>query len=43
MKVHLMAMKSGCKIYTHKCYVTREWPLFKHVGCVAHNLCNVPS
>ena len=53
MKVHsqtLMAMKShsGCKMYTQKCYVTLEWPLmlhFKHtgVGCVAHNLCNVPS
>ena len=29
-KVHsqtLMAMKSGCKIYTRKCYVTLEWPL----------------
>ena len=50
MKVHsqtLMAMKSGCKIYTQKCYVTLEWPLmlhFKHrLTCVAHNLCNVPS
>ena len=38
MKVHsqtLMAMKSGCKIYTQKCYV--------NIGCVAHNLCKVPS
>ena len=50
-KVHsqtLMAMKSGCKMYTHKCYVTLEWPLmlhFKHslIGCVAHYLGNVPS
>ena len=39
MKVHsqtLMAMKSGCKMYTHKCYVTLEWPLmlhFKHRMC----------
>ena len=38
-KVHsqtLMAMKSGCQIYTHKCYVTLEWPLvlhFKHRMC----------
>ena len=38
-KVHsqtLMAMKSGCKMYTHKCYVTLEWPLmlhFKHRMC----------
>ena len=38
-KVHsqtLMAMKSGCKIYTHECYVTLEWPLmlhFKHRMC----------
>ena len=42
----LMAMKSGCKIYTQKCYVTLEWPLmlhFKHIGCLAHTLCNVPS
>ena len=22
-----MAMKSGCKMYTQKCYVTLEWPL----------------
>ena len=32
-KVHsqtLMAMKSGCKMYTHKCYVTLEWPLMLH-------------
>ena len=32
----LMAMKSGCKIYTHKCYVTLEWPHmlhFKHRVC----------
>ena len=50
MKVHsqtLMAMKSGCKIYTQKCYVTLEWPLMLHLKhrlcCVAHNLCNVPS
>ena len=48
MKVHsqtLMAMKSGCKIYTQKCYVTLEWPLWyiSNIGCVAHNLCNVPS
>ena len=48
MKVHgqtLMAMKSGCKIYTHKCYATLEWPLvlhFKHRIYVAHNLCIVP-
>ena len=47
MKVHsqtLLAMKSGFKIDTQKCYVTFEWSLmlhFKH-GCVAH-LCNVPS
>ena len=36
MKEHLMAMKSGCIIYTHKCYVTLEWPLmlhFKHRMC----------
>ena len=26
----LMAMKSECKIYTHKCYVTLEWPLMLH-------------
>ena len=38
-KVHsqtLMAMKSGCKMYTHKCYVILEWPLmlhFKHRMC----------
>ena len=51
MKVHsqtLMAMKSGCKIDTQKCYVTLEWPLMLHFKyrfnrCVAHNLCNVPS
>ena len=48
MKVHgqmLMAMKSGCKMYTRKCYVTLEWPLMhiSNIGCVAHNLCNVPS
>ena len=49
MKVHfqtLMAMKSGCKIYTHTnvtqhlngplCYIS-------NIGYVAHNLCNVPS
>ena len=39
MKVHgqtLMAMKSGCKMYTHKCYVILEWTLvlhFKHRMC----------
>ena len=39
MKVHgqtLMAMKSGCKIYTHKCYViVLEWPIlhFKRRMC----------
>ena len=30
MKVHsqtLMAMKSGCKMYTQKCYVTLKRPL----------------
>ena len=49
MKVHgqtLIAMKSGCKIYTPKCYVILEWPLkcyISNIGCVAHNLCNVPS
>ena len=35
MKV-LMAMKSGCEIYTHKCYVILEWTLmlhFKHRMC----------
>ena len=48
-KVHsqtLMAMKSGCKMYTHKSYVTLEWPLkcyISNIGCVAHYLCNVPS
>ena len=42
MKVHLMAMKSGCKIYTHKCYVTANGP-FSNIECVAHNVCNVPS
>ena len=39
MKVHsqtLMAMKSGCKIYTQKCYVTLEWPLMLHFK---HRLC----
>ena len=37
-------MKSGCKIYTQKCYVTLG-PLcyISNMGCVAHNLCNVPS
>ena len=33
MKVHsqtLMAMKSGCKMYTHKCYIILEWPLMLH-------------
>ena len=23
-------MKSGCKMYTQKCYVTLEWPLMLH-------------
>ena len=47
MKVHghtLMAMKSGCKTHTNVtehlngplCYIS-------NIGCVAHNLCNVPS
>ena len=44
MKVHnsyegvqtLMAMKSGCKINTQKCYVTLEWPLMLHFK---HRLC----
>ena len=27
-----MAMKSGCKIYTHKCYVTLEWPQMLHLN-----------
>ena len=39
MKVHgetLMAMKSGCKMYTHKCYATLEWPLMLHFK---HRLC----
>ena len=34
-KVHsqtLMAMKSGCKMYTHKSYVTLEWPLMLPIG-----------
>ena len=38
-KVHsqtLMAMKSGCKIDTHKCYITLEWPLVLHFK---HRLC----
>ena len=29
-------MKSGCKIYTQKCYVTLEWPLMLHFK---HRLC----
>ena len=39
MKVHsqtLLVMKSGCKFYTQKCYVTLEWSLmlhFKHRMC----------
>ena len=41
----LMAMKSGCNIYTQKCYITLDWPLcyISNIGCVAHNLCNVRS
>ena len=39
MKVHgqtIMAMTSGCKIYTHKCYVILEWPLMLHFK---HRIC----
>ena len=38
-------MKSGCKMYTHKCYVTLDGLLcyISNIGCVAHYLCNVPS
>ena len=41
-KVHsqtLMAMKSGCKMYTHKCYVTLEWPLMLHFKHVLPTIC----
>ena len=40
-----MAMKYGCTIYMQKCFVTLEWPLcyISNIGCVADNLCNVPS
>ena len=39
MKVHshtLMAMKSGFKMYTQKCYVTLEWPFMLHFR---HSMC----